>query len=111
MPIVSDSAGHHQDPAGQTPRAQRFPIQTPVRYRSSGEPDWSQGDTINISRSGVLFHFEKELEPGTMLEMRIVFPSELTGGAPASVVCWGPVVRKEGPALAAAIRKYHFTRE
>ena len=101
-----------------TPRARRFPIQTPFEYRPSGDPEWLTGETVNISRSGVLFRAGKKLEPETMLEMHIVFPGEITGGDPVNVHCWGPVVRSDRlhgsesvPALAAAIVKYRFARE
>ena len=99
------------------PRAQRFPIQTPLRYRESGASDWIDSRTINISRSGLLFHAPVALAPKTMLEMQILFPSEITGGSPANVVCLGPVVRTEPsavpdvhPSLAAAIMQYRFKR-
>ena len=53
-----------------------------------------------------------------MLEIRIVFPSQITGDGPANILCWGPVVRKESvssadssPVLAAAIIKYRFIHE
>jgi len=48
--------------------------------------------------------------------MQICFPSEITGGSPTQVVCWGPVIRMEPahpadsrPALAAAILRYRLT--
>lgn len=76
------------------------------------------GTTINISRSGVLFRADQELTPSTMLEMQIVFPTEVTGEVPTKVVCWGPVVRTvppepaDGrPALAAAISRYRFAHD
>ena len=76
---------------------------------------WSHGFTVNISRSGVLFRAEEDIVPKTVLEMRIVFPAEITGSQPANVICWGPVVRSEsagsGTALAAQIVKYRFVRE
>ena len=99
-------------------RAQRFPIEAPLRYRTGGDTAWTKGATVNISRSGILFWAETEIPPRTMLQMRIVFPSELTGYGPASILCWGPVVRNEcpnasgsGPRLAAAIVKYRFIKE
>jgi hypothetical protein len=105
-----------QESADCTPRAQRFPIETPMRYRQGGQMAWSEGATVNISRSGVLFRAEQEIEPKTMLEMRITFPSEITGSVPANIGCWGPVIRKASinppetqPVLAAAIVKYRFT--
>jgi hypothetical protein len=100
------------------PRAQRFPIETRFRYRIGGEPAWREGTTINISRSGILFRAQKEIVPRAMLQMRIVFPSELTGYDPVSIVCWGPVIRSESDGasgsdrmLAAAIIRYRFIQE
>ncbi len=100
------------------PRAERFPIRTPLRYREGGQADWNEGTTVNISRSGVLFSAEKNVEPKTVLELRIMFPAEVIGGVPANVVCWGPVVRTQPnqlpdqrPELAVAIHRYRLTRE
>ena len=99
----------------QVPRAQRFPISTPILYRERGESEWSEGTTVNISRSGILFRSSRELQPKSMLEMMILFPAEITGGAAADVVCWGPVVRSDKPAppdprpcFAASIVQYQF---
>ena len=98
-----------------TPRARRFPIRTTVRYRASGEADWREGASINISSSGILFRVCETLPVETMLDMQIIFPQEVTGGVPANVECWGPVVRTEPPsdsdsrpAQAVCFRRYHF---
>jgi hypothetical protein len=100
------------------PRAERFPIRTPLRYRESGQAVWSEGTTVNISRSGVLFSSEKEIKPKTLLELRILFSEDVVGEKPANVICWGPVVRTEPPKyhdrqpeLAVSILRYRFTRE
>ena len=100
------------------PRAQRFPIETPVRYRASGAVVWTEGVTLNISRSGVLFRAEKEIASMAMLEIRIVFPSKITGNGPVSILCCGRVVRNECvnasssfSLLAAAIIQYRFMHE
>jgi len=97
-------------------RAPRFPIQTPLHYRESGRQGWSDGTTVNISFTGVLFRAAKPLDPKTMIEMRILIPAEITGKGPANVVCWGPVVRTvpagpddRRPALAASILDYRLT--
>jgi hypothetical protein len=108
----------HREAAPLVQRAPRFAIRTPVQFRESGQGTWSEGTTVNISRSGVLFNADNLLERETMLEMRIIFPAEVTGAVPMSVVCWGPVVRKEfalagqgSSAVAAAIFHYRFTHE
>jgi len=97
------------------PRAQRFPIAAPLRCRTGGELAWIGGATVNISRSGVLFLAERGIEPRTMLQMRIILPSELTGNGPASILCWGRITRAQPKAdsvcrslIAAAIIKYRF---
>jgi PAS domain S-box-containing protein len=97
------------------PRAQRFTLQMPVRYRRAGEQAWHVGTTENISRSGVLFRADDILEPSTLLEMNLVLPVEIAGLAAAEVVCRGEVVRavepqqpEVSPALAARILQYHF---
>lgn len=99
-------------------RAERFPIRTSLRYRASGESAWSEGTTLNISRSGVFFRAEKEVDLKTVLEMRILFPAEIIGENPANVLCWGPVVRMVPPesphglpAVAVAILRYRFARD
>lgn len=92
-------------------RAQRVPVRTSVWFRANRRPVWSPGETVNISRSGILLRALKEIEPGTLLEMHIVFPADMTGGAPVDLVCWGPVVRQEASGLAATILNYRFKKE
>jgi|WetSurMetagenome_2_1015567.scaffolds.fasta_scaffold628160_1 hypothetical protein len=77
------------------PRANRFSIQTPLRYRISGETDWSVGVTTNISRSGVLFQAKRELEPNMQIEMQIHFRGQITGSGPVNLISRGLVVRTE----------------
>jgi two-component system, cell cycle sensor histidine kinase and response regulator CckA len=96
-------------------RAQRFNLHLPLRYRQLGEPDWRKGTTENISRSGLLFRAEEQLQPNAQLEINLVLPVEIAGLAATEVVCRGEVVRSvEGrgmtvsPALAAKIIQYRF---
>jgi hypothetical protein len=107
-----------QEHSDYQPRAERFPIRTSLLYRASGESGWSEGTTLNISRSGVFFRAEKEVDLKTVLEMRILFPIEVVGEAPANVLCWGPVVRAVPPesphglpAVAVSILRYRFARD
>ena len=93
----------------QKPRAQRFPIHIPMRFRQSGDPAWSEATTINISRSGVLFHADKPLQPQTVLEILMELPTEIAGELPANVICCGPVVRVDPPLAAAAFVHYRLT--
>jgi len=96
-------------------RARRFNLHLPLRYRLLGEQRWLQGETENISRSGLLFRAEEPLQPNSKLEISLVLPAEIAGLAATEVICRGEVVRSiEGnqvgvnPALAAKILQYHF---
>ena len=50
-------------------RAQRHALQIPLRYRLEGEKEWSLGETINLSESGILFSSESMLEVDARLEI------------------------------------------
>jgi PAS domain S-box-containing protein len=95
-------------------RAQRFQLQLPLKYRRLGEERWHEGQTRNISRSGLLFQAEDPLQPNVVLEINLVLPSEIAGLSPTEVVCRGEVVRtvmtgeQVAPALAAKILQYRF---
>ncbi len=96
-------------------RAQRFQLHLPLKYRRLDEEKWHDGETKNISRSGLLFQAEALLQPSVILEINLVLPAEIAGLSPTEVVCKGEVVRtiesngdKMPPALAAKILQYHF---
>lgn len=50
-------------------RAERHALQIPLRYRLRGEQEWSPGETVNLSESGVLFASEAILELNDRLEI------------------------------------------
>jgi PAS domain S-box-containing protein len=92
--------GQGRRPASQPglrPRATRFPVQIPFRYRRAGELQWSQGTTENMSCSGVLFRAQQVLLPDCALEMQFELPPELAGQASVEVACNGYVVRTVQP--------------
>jgi PilZ domain-containing protein len=96
-------------------RAARFAIQIPMRYRFAGEPHWYDGETENISRSGVLFRTSQPIPRFTPIEMMLALPKEVGGGDDAAVICRGRVVRTEPasaddarPAVAATIAGFRL---
>ena len=96
-------------------RAQRFNLQSPLKYRLLGESVWCNGTTENISRSGMLFRVEETIQPNAQLEINLVLPAEIAGLSSVQVICHGEVVRTVeleqpivGPALAARILRYQF---
>ncbi|HET9183400.1 MAG TPA: PilZ domain-containing protein [Candidatus Angelobacter sp.] len=50
-------------------RATRHEFRVPFRYRIAGNEDWSHGETINMSESGVLFSSDELLEVEASLEI------------------------------------------
>jgi PAS domain S-box-containing protein len=110
--IAHAKAAHQQLPLS---RAQRFQLHLPLKYRRLDEDKWHDGETRNISRSGLLFQAEDVLQPNVILEINLVLPAEIAGLSATEVVCRGEVVRtvtpsgeKMPPALAAKILQYHF---
>ena len=97
------------------PRAQRYPIQIPLKYRPSGTPDWWEGRTENISRSGVLFRTDHLMPLQTPVDILMSLPDELGDAGSGLVVGQGRVVRTEPaqpddprPAVAVTIASYRL---
>ncbi|MGH9403400.1 MAG: PilZ domain-containing protein [Terriglobia bacterium] len=102
--------------AAGKPRAQRFALQVPLRYRPRGEAAWRRGKTENISSSGVLFRGEFFAESGASVELCLIMPVVNSDGA-AEVICQGVIVRamaptdsRSLPALAVKISHFRLVR-
>jgi len=115
VPMSAQTA--HATATQQLPlsRAERFQLHLPLKYRRLDEERWHNGETKNISRSGMLFQAEDLLQPNVILEINLVLPAEIAGLSPTEVICKGEVVRtvesngkQMPPALAARILQYHF---
>jgi PilZ domain len=83
-------------------RPTRFEIRTPVHYRIRGERIWREGTTVNISKSGLLFVAEGQVDVGTRIEMKFSLPVQTGNGSGAAVSCHGVIVRSPGYAVLAA---------
>ncbi len=99
-------------------RAPRYEIQMGMRYRASGETEWHEAETENISRSGVLFRVGQELRVTALVEMRFTLPLGKAGKEGAEVLCQGWIVRSAQPpaseklrVMAAKILDYRFVRD
>lgn len=79
-------------------RANRYRIAAPVRYRQLGQPGWHNGGTVDISRTGVLFHADAVFPAGTPIDVAIDLPPGQGDGA-RKLVAQAVVVR-EVPAAA-----------
>jgi PAS domain S-box-containing protein len=100
---------------GGSPRAPRYALRMPLRYRRAGDIFWNEGTTENISRSGILFRAPEMLEPATPVEFTFLLPMSFSGREGASVSCGGlivravkPVTAEETPALAVKISSYRL---
>ncbi len=93
------------------PRAMRYAMTAPIRYRVAGSRDWNAGMTLNISRSGVLFTSEGEILPGAVIDMWLALPPAFDNTQGAELVSTGVVVRGD-PAAGApqfAARFHHYS--
>jgi len=50
-------------------RAVRHELRLPLRYRREGQQEWTTGETINVSESGLLFTADELLEVDARVEI------------------------------------------
>jgi hypothetical protein len=94
----------------------RFEMRLPatIRVSDGGTEEWLT-ETRNVSARGLFFITEKPWEPGTRLEVTLMFPPQVTFRESVRVRFTARVLRiEEGPAnrvgIAACIEAYEFLR-
>lgn len=99
------------------PRAQRFMVELPIKFRELGTEPWHEGSTLSVSASGVLFQAPNALLPETPIEVAVTLPAVLPGRPSAEIVGRGTVARSAcatGAAgiavLGASIQQFRFVR-
>lgn len=90
--LLDNIVTHSDNSRLARPRAQRFDLQLPLRYRARGETAWLNGQTVNISYTGVFFWTQKVMEVDDGLDMSFEVPVEF-GGRGAEILCRGEIVR------------------
>jgi hypothetical protein len=105
---------------GDVPRARRYQATFAIEYRQRAERRWQSGITHNVSASGVLFGEsagDGQLQLDAPVEMELIIPTDLLGGAATRVVCTGRVTRiieshfiDKPRVIAATISKYRLLR-
>jgi hypothetical protein len=96
------------------PRAQRFSLQIPILYRRQGDDTWLTGESLNISRSGVLFSAAIPLEPALPVELLLLMGEPPREKPVANIHCRARIARAAGlkgdarPSLAARFSDYQF---
>lgn len=97
--------------AGERRSAQRFPLQCPLVFRRRGRrckgPDY-QGETVNMSSTGLLFTTNHSLTPGDRLSIAMSWPAQLEHRWPMKMVLLGEVVRCQNGVAAVKIGQYEF---
>ena len=79
------------------PRATRFELEAPVRFRGVGESVWHTGLTVNASRTGVLVRSgDMRLGLRDRVEFVLALPPIQGAHAGVEVRCTGGVARFEG---------------
>jgi hypothetical protein len=72
----------------------RHEIRTPLRIRvwKSAAPE-RRGESVNLSERGILFASDSSLPIGTVVEVLLKMPEDITGEARTEWLCSGHVVR------------------
>jgi PilZ domain len=72
----------------------RHEIRTPLRIRlwKSAAPEL-RSESVNLSEGGILFASDSPLPIGTVVEVRLKMPEEITGEPTLEWLCSGHVVR------------------
>jgi hypothetical protein len=89
----------------------RFPLRREVRYKVTKDGailDSGDGQTTNIGSGGVAFTVERDIEPGTLIQLSISWPVLLDKACPMRLVVFGRVLRAGSGACACTIDKYEF---
>ena len=77
------------------PRAARFALAMPGRYRLPRGGDWHEVRVVNLSDSGILFRADEPLPLGTLFEMVVETPFQIGNLAPGRFRCLAKISRTE----------------
>jgi hypothetical protein len=101
----------HQKDANERRARRRFGMERDVRYKLLQDDvivAQGNGQTVDISSSGVSFLGQHSLTPGAFVELSIGWPVLLEGSCPMRLIVFGRVVRNDGFCSACTIDKYEF---
>ena len=100
--------------------ARRYELSLPVIVRAADDKEAASltGKTLDISNRGVYFTIDQSLSAGTELELTMILPGEVTGGAEVFIRATGKVIRVGIPFgngdqkvdVAAAFKRYEIVR-
>ncbi len=97
----------------------RFHMRLPLLVRWSGQEGHTveaSAETQDVSSRGLYFYVDKQLPPGSPVEIVLTLPTEITMAGPVRVRCLGRIMRVEPQpstkklGIAAEIDRYEFLR-
>ena len=90
----------------------RFPIYRELRYKLLDDSGLligsGMGQTVNMSSGGIAFAIDRELKPGTFMELSISWPVLLDSTCPLRFIVFGRVVRSVGKRSVCTVEKHEF---
>ncbi len=93
----------------------RFSMRLPASVRVPGIPSEFPTQTENVSARGVFFYIDRLMTEGSLVQVTMEFPPQVTMSDPLKVRCVARVLRIEPQTamvtgVAAAIEEYEFAR-
>ncbi len=97
----------------------RFHMRLPLLVRWAGQEGRTvetSAETQDVSSRGLYFYVDKQLPPGSAVEIVLTLPTEITLAGPVRVRCLGRIIRVEPQnstkklGIAAEIDRYEFLR-
>jgi PilZ domain len=96
-------------------RAHRFELQSPLTVRWQDGAKMREALTVSedLSSNGIYFVLPEGIKDGTVVEVEMTLPNQITLAGPVRVRCRGHIMRCEPTqgsksGMAAAIEKYEF---
>ena len=96
-------------------RAERFNLGMPltVHWSNGSEQQQAHAVTQDVSSGGVYFYLPEAIPDGTLVEIEMTLPTQITLGTPVRVRCHGRIQRcvlkpGESAGMATMIEKYEF---
>jgi PilZ domain len=96
-------------------RSERFNFAVPLTVQWTNGPEQRQAHAVtqDVSSGGVYFFLPETIPDGTVVEIEMTLPAQITLGTPVRVRCLGRIqrsVRKPGEStgMATMIEKYEF---
>ena len=87
----------------------RYPIDAPVTFRALNKTQIAgDGKVENMSSVGVFVISDSQVRVGTILELRMGWPTLLEERVPLQLIAVGKVVRSSASSFAVLFRRYEF---